>query len=347
MEQYHDALLKEIDLYAQKADSEVGLGTIFFGGGTPSTYPNHLLLDMSAKLKEKFDICDATEVSIEVNPGTADQRKLALWKEIGINRLSIGVQSLNGSVLKRLNRLQASSDVLNLLKSASYLFDNISVDLILGLPGVTKKQWKALLQTVATWPIQHVSIYFLTLHNNTRLQFQVQQEKVVLPTDAYVVDAYHWSVDFLKKYGLHRYETSNFARPGYECKHNLVYWSRKPYKGFGLGACSFDGTARFENTKKLAQYLDCMNGQQDCTESKEVLTEDQIKLEKIMLGLRQSCGVSVPFLLEKLSEEKKGRLFEAIEMLKDKKYVQQVDDKLILTSRGFILQNDIAVRLFV
>jgi len=345
MSQYHKALLTEIDLYAQRLDSKPVLKTIFFGGGTPSTYPEDLLLDMFAKLKEKFDICDQAEVSIEVNPGTVDEQKLAFFKKVGINRLSIGVQSLKDPVLKRLNRLQSSKDVLGLLGVAEQYFENISVDLILGLPGVRKREWEELLQKVVSWPLKHISIYFLTIHSNTRLKFQIQQKKVELPSDAYVVDSYHWSVRFLKRYGFAQYETSNFAQRGYECKHNLVYWERRPYKGFGLGACSFDGKVRFENKKNLIDYLDCLKDEKDCTALKEVLNEQQVRLEKIMLGLRRSSGISVKFLFENVSQEKKRRLQEIIRGLKSNEYIQQVGDNLLLTVKGFVLQNDIAVRL--
>jgi len=345
MGQYHDALLKEITLFAQSGDSKRQLETIFFGGGTPSTYPDDLLLDMSAKLKETFEIYDDAEVSIEVNPGTVSEQQLAFWKEIGINRLSIGVQSLDDAVLKKLNRLQTARDVKNVLGFAARFFENISVDLIVGLPGTTKADWKKLLNEVITWPLKHISIYFLTLHNNTQLYFQVQQKNVALPCDDAVVDSYHWSVEFLKKHGFNQYETSNFSKPGYECKHNLVYWERKPYKGFGLGACSFDGTTRFENQKNLTQYLQHVENGQDCSAKCEVLTEQQVKLEKIMLGLRRSSGVSVAFLCEKSSQEKKRRFQETIEMLKESGHVQQEGDNLVLTPLGFVLQNDIAVKL--
>ena len=345
MKQYHAALTNELDSFHKMQGHKSQLDTIYFGGGTPSTYPDDLLLDMFVKLKGKFDICDNTEVSIEVNPGTVSREQLAFWKDIGINRLSIGVQSLNDSVLKKLNRLQTADDVRRLLGYAVHFFDTISVDLILGLPGVTEDEWKALLEEVVAWPLKHISIYFLTVHENTRLYFQIKQNKIVLPTDEYVIDSYHWSVNFLKENGFDRYETSNFAKPGYKCKHNLAYWKRKPYKGFGLGACSFDGTMRFQNKKNLADYLQAVCNEEDCSESVETLTKEQVRLEKIMLGLRRSCGISIEFLYKNLSEDKKGRLRETIGMLKLSGYVQRNDNNLVLTPKGFVLQNDIAVRL--
>lgn len=345
MNQYHNALKKEISFFCENNEKKEFLKTVFLGGGTPSTYPDSLLLDMFAKLKEKFDICSNAEVSIEVNPGTVHNDQLTLWKDIGINRLSIGVQSLNDSVLRNLNRLQKSEDVRTLLSSAAFIFDNISIDLILGLPGVSQSEWKSLLKRVVTWPLKHISIYFLTIHENTQLYFGIKKNKVEISEDGLLIDLYHWSVNFLERYGFNRYETSNFAKPGFECRHNIVYWNRKPYKGFGLGACSFDGKSRFQNQKNLVFYLKSVQNCESCVSTAEVLTKEQIKLEKIMLGLRRSCGVLISDLFEDLSEIKRVKLEGTIDLLKRHNYIKQMGQRIVLTSDAFVLQNDIAVRL--
>jgi len=345
MPRYHDALKKEIDLFAQKVHKKQQLDTIFIGGGTPSTYPSDLLLDMSDKLKGIFDISEETEATIEVNPGTVSEKQLIFWRQIGINRLSIGVQSLNNSVLHRLNRLQKAADVRRLIKQASSCFESISIDLILGLPGVSTDEWKGLLQEVVKWPIQHVSIYFLTVHKDTRLYFDIQREKVVVPTDDVQIDLYHWSIDFLAQHGLQQYETSNFSRAGFECKHNNVYWDRMPYKGFGLGACSFDGTTRFQNTKNLSKYLETLESGKETTEFFEKLEPEQVRLEKIMLGLRRTKGLSLEQLFEHASDFQKKMIVKNITWLKQKNYVEELEGRLMLTSRAFVVQNDIVARL--
>lgn len=345
MEKYHIALTKEIELFTQYIDHKILLDTIFIGGGTPSTYPDNLLLDMSDKLKEKFDINGDTEVTIEVNPGTVEPHQLILWKDIGINRLSIGVQSLNSSVLQRLNRLHSAEDVRRLIVQAAGIFENISVDLILGLPGVVVAEWKDLLTEVVTWPLKHLSIYFLTLHEDTRLYFEVKKKKLELPTDDSLVQLYHWSIDFLGRYGFEQYETSNFARQGYKCKHNVACWNRKPYKGFGLGACSFDGKSRFQNDKKLISYLDCANNGVSVIEFAEKLTREQVYLEKIMLGLRTSRGVALSTLFSDISEEQKNRLIQNISWLKSNNYLQEKGDRLVLTPAALVVQNEVAVKL--
>ncbi len=324
------------------------LDTIFFGGGTPSTYPDELLLDMFAILNKACVFDQSCEISIEVNPGTVRKEQLALWKQLGINRLSIGVQSLKDSVLKNLNRHQLKEDVYCLLEQARIHFDNISVDLILGLPDVSEQEWKDLLAAVVTWPINHVSIYFLTVHESTPLYFKVKKEEIILPCDDYMIDMYYWSLNFLAQHGFEQYELSNFARgKEYVSRHNSVYWDRKPYKGFGLGACSFDGTYRLQNDKSLMPYMRAIQEEKDCTIMAEELTLEQIRLEKIMLGLRRSQGVAVDDLAEGLSEQQQKKLHEQVVLLKEKELLTEQKGKILLTPQGLAVENQVAIRLSV
>ena len=158
MGDYHEVLLKELGDYSESQSDTVPLKTVFFGGGTPSTYPLDLLAQTIEFLRNKQGFDSSYEMTIEVNPGTVTQEKLRLWKELGINRLSIGVQSLNDEVLKKLNRHQRAQDVYALLEGAAPLFDNLSVDLIVGLPGVTSEEWKGMINIITSWPIKHVSM---------------------------------------------------------------------------------------------------------------------------------------------------------------------------------------------
>lgn len=345
MERYHNALMKEMVLFAQSNPSKAALDTIFMGGGTPSTWPDNLLLDTFGTLERVFHIETHAEVSIEVNPGTVRPEQLALWKSIGINRLSIGVQSLKDSVLNNLNRKQSSADVFWVIEHASKSFDNLSIDLILGLPGVSQQEWKDLLQNVVNWPIKHVSIYFLTVHEETPLFYRVKKNEVTLVADDAMVELYQWSVDFLAQHGLQQYEISNFAREGYQSRHNSVYWDRKPYKGIGLGACSFDGKSRFQNQKQLMKYMNDIEAGNDVTTFCETLTDQQAFLEKVMLGLRRSTGLSVRDLLHDLPPAQQQSLQESIAVLQENNFLKQRDDRIILTAAGLAVQNDIAARL--
>lgn len=345
MQQYHGALTNEIEKFVYENIEKRHLKTIFMGGGTPSTYPNPLLLDMFDTLYKGFIIDNSTEISIEVNPGTVKQEQLEVWKSIGINRLSIGVQGLKDSVLKSLNRHQSAEDVAWLLAQASRFFDNISVDLILGLPDVSASEWKKLIESVVTWPISHVSIYFLTVHENTPLYFKVQKNQVTLPPDDTIIDLYHWTVDLLAQHGLWQYELSNFARPGYECKHNTVYWERTPYKGVGLGACSFDGTLRLQNEKNLMKYMAAIESGDSPIVTVEQLTQEQVHLERLMLGLRRSKGISRYALMAGVDQERIQNYDDKITLLIKNNFLREENGQLILTTKGLILENEIIVQL--
>jgi oxygen-independent coproporphyrinogen III oxidase len=345
MERYHYALKKEIILFARLQQQRSVIDTLFIGGGTPSTYPPVLLLDMFDTLYNEFDFSDKSEITLEVNPGTVSQEKLAMWKKVGINRLSIGVQSLNNAVLKGLNRHQKADDVLRLLAEAESLFNSISVDLIIGLPGISEEEWKELIYQVVTWPIKHVSVYFLTVHEDTQLYFGVKQQKIVLPSDDTIVDLYHWTIKHLATHGFEQYEISNFARKGHESRHNSVYWLRKPYKGVGLGACSFDGGVRFQNEKNLMSYLEGIEDKNTVQTVSEQLSEKQIWLEELMLGLRQIKGVLVDAILEPLDEKQQMELLKTVDSLCDAQLMRRVNNRLVLNAAGLAVANEIIVRL--
>ena len=345
MERYHKILTKEIIQFADQQNKKLPLDTIYFGGGTPSTYPDHLLLDTFGILRGNFVFSDNLEVTIEVNPGTVRPEQLSLWRDIGINRMSVGVQSLKDDVLQRLNRLQKAEDVYSLLKIAPAHFDNISVDIILGLPGVSSDDWKHLLNELVTWPIKHVSMYVLEVHDNTPLFFKVKTKKVTLPCDDEIVDLYYWSRNFLADHGLQQYEVSSFAREGYQSKHNTVYWERKPYKGFGLGACSFDGARRFQNEKNLMKYMEGVERGDDVTIFAEELTQEQVRLEYMMLGLRRVKGVLWDELKNNLTQEREVELNNKIRDLLDCNFIKENDGRLQLTPAGLVVENEIISRL--
>jgi oxygen-independent coproporphyrinogen III oxidase len=345
-ESYHHALLKEIRQFGSIYSGNKSVQTIFLGGGTPSTYPDHLLLDTFDTLKEVFTVTLDTEITIEVNPGTVTENQLAHWATLGINRLSIGVQSLNDAVLKKLNRLQSADDVRRLIALASRQFDNISVDLIVGLPGVSDDEWRAFLTEIVSWPVKHISIYYLTVHEHTQLYYGVKNKKVSLPADEGVVDLYQWSIEFLKEHGIFQYELSNFARPGYESKHNRAYWRRTPYKGFGLGACSFDGRSRFQNDKNLIRYIESSQKDlMDVTIFSEYLSIEQIRLEKIMLGIRHIEGVSINEVIEGLTIEENKQFIATVKALCENGLLYEHDGRIGLTPAGLNVENEVVLKL--
>jgi|SRR5579863_4432478 len=345
MGRYHQALCKEIKAFGAQLEHKLELDTIYMGGGTPSTYPDEALLDMFGTIRDMANFNHNSEVTIEVNPGTVRAEQLTLWRSAGINRISMGVQSLKEKALHALNRMQNTRDVYRLLEQAQGIIDNVSVDFILGLPGVSQAEWKAYLSQVVTWPIKHISMYFLMVHENTPLYFKVKSHMVDLPKDDAVVDLYHWSCQLLREHGFAQYEVSNFAKEGYQSRHNTVYWERKPYKAFGLGACSFDGQWRFQNEKSLLPYLESVDSGKDVTSFCEELTVSQIRLEKIMLGVRRSCGIAWDELVHGLTAQQGAFIAQRVAVLAQRDLLCEQNGRLILTPAGLAIENEIVRQL--
>lgn len=345
MERYHNALIKEILTYSERQAYPITLDTLFMGGGTPSTYPCSLLLDMFGTLNKVATFSPGHEITLEVNPGTVTEDKLETWKKCGINRLSVGVQSLKDTVLQKLNRNQQAADVIWLMEKAPAYIPNISVDLIIGLPEVSDQEWKELLAQVVQWPISHVSIYFLTVHEDTQLYFKLKKSEFVLPPDDAIVDLYLYSIEFLKEHGFEQYEVSNFAKQGRRSYHNSIYWERKPYMAFGLGACSFDGAKRYQNQKNLMKYLSDVETDKNIVIFEELLDENQVALEKLMLGLRKTAGISYNELLEIISNTSKQDIEKKLEKLCENNFMTIKDSQIILTPRGLAVQNQIISQL--
>ena len=191
-----------------------------------------------------------------------------------------------------------------------------------------------------------LTILFLgVLHEDTPLYFKVKRNKVDLPCDDSVVDLYLWSVALLAEHGFEQYEVSNFALPGFQSRHNSVYWDRKPYKGFGLGACSFDGARRLQNEKNLMSYMSAIENDKEVTSFVEELLPQQVRLEKIMLGLRRSAGIAFKDMCEDLTNEEQEQLKQRVAWLIEHKFVQKNDDMLVLTPAALALENEIVLKL--
>ena len=351
---YHQAMLAEIKSYAATLDplSLPKISTIFLGGGTPSLYPLPLLEELFTTLRSSFDLSSLQESVLEVNPGGLTKKHMEVWKSVGINRLSVGVQVLDDKVLYNLNRRQRNTDVFELMELAPQYFSNISADLILGLPGVTQEIWNRTLETVVRWPITHISVYFLTIHEQTPLYFRVKRKELTIAEDDALVAEYEKTIAFLALHGFEQYEISNFAKKGFESKHNQAYWNRKPYKGFGIGAASFDGQFRTVNEKKLASYIDRhLHNTIDLHQGAraapflEKLEGSQVFLEELMLGLRQKKGIAIEKLFGAILPIHKEDLVKKIAWLEQERLALLHEGQLMLTVRGMALENEIVTHL--
>lgn len=342
---YHDTLMREIAAYASTLSSKPAIKTIFIGGGTPSLYPPEKLQALFDLLRTSFDLSATTEITLESNPADVSEDRADAWEQAGINRISCGVQVLDDEVLQRLNRRQRICDV---YKAASILpkyFNNISMDLIIGLPGVSDTTWTKTVETICAWPIQHVSIYFLTVHEKTPLYYKVTKGDLILPDENALLDQYEKTVAYVTSKKFIQYEISNFAKPGFNSIHNIGYWDRRPYKGFGIGAASFDGTRRTVNDKNLTRYLE--NGQHGIFVplEQEALTPLQVTLERVMLSLRQVNGMLFGDMVCCIGSEREGRLLASLTELEQIGLLRIENNRVKLTLRGMILENDVVLRL--
>lgn len=347
MNVYNEALNKEIALFSKDVVLQKPLQTVYIGGGTPSTWPPSLLLDTFATLNNMFVFENNAEITLEVNPGTVTPEKVAAWKLCGVNRLSVGVQSLNDAVLKQMGRYHTAADVERFFKLTDGIFENISIDLIIGLPGIEKDEWRKQLETVVKWPIQHVSLYFLTVHEHTRLHADLQRGLYELPAEDEVVRMYEETIAVLGEWGIKQYEVSNCAREGFESRHNKAYWNRVAYKSFGLGASSFDGFRRFTATSNLTNYLERIQQGHDVTEQSEMLTAEQVHLERIMLGLRQIHGVAREEFFKGKSTGECAMINEQIAFFIKEGLLIEREDRIVATLRGFMFENHLVSKLTI
>ena len=290
IDEYILFLTKEIENFAKNNIREVD--TIYIGGGTPSLLTTEQIEKVVVCVKENFVLTENCEITIECNPNSLTKEKLSKYKSLGINRLSIGVQSLDDDQLSFIGRLHSSKEAIEKIKLSKEIgFENISVDLLIGLNGATAERFLVQLQMLIDLDIKHISTYMLQIEDNTLLKKMVESETVILPTDEESVEIYEKTAEFLKKNGFYRYEVSNFAKKGYESKHNLKYWIGDDYIGFGLSAHSYIDGKRWANANNFKGYY---QGEKPLD---EVLSNGQKIEEHIMLGLRCKNGIDIDYLL--------------------------------------------------
>ncbi len=331
---YTDALLAEIEARAGGARVE----SIFFGGGTPSRTSRENLTRLVARIRERFDVIPDAEFSLEANPEDVSVDAVGFWRSLGVNRLSIGVQSFHDTELRPLGRVHGRAQALEAIAIASSSGIRTSLDLILGLPQQTEESFFETLDAAISSGAGHLSLYMLDLEEGTALARQVEGERVTLPDDDLVAALYVSAVERLAAAGFAQYEVSNFARPGEECRHNLRYWRREEYLAFGIGAHSFNGDRRYANTRDIAKYI----GGAPEPEFAEILGEGEVRRETIFLGLRQAAGINYDELVRLCGEEG----IEWIDQGLSDGWLRRVGDRVAFTPSGFVLSNDYISQLF-
>jgi len=245
---YFEQLCVEIRQFSEHYSNNYYVDSIFFGGGTPTIVDASVLGAVLHAIKASYEVTDDCEITTEANPETLTEEKLKALKDAGFNRISIGVQSLNDEVLSALGRVHDAGKAREAVLLAKKYFDNVSVDLMFGLPKQNLPIWKDTLEEVLSWDIQHISFYSLQLEENTPMYQDYRDGKIEIPSWDSNRNMYHFARGLMKSRGYHHYEVSNMAMPDFECRHNLKYWNMMPYLGFGLGAHSFIENYRLERT---------------------------------------------------------------------------------------------------
>lgn len=288
-----DLLIAEADLARASVKTSAPIPTIFFGGGTPTLMEPIDLKRVLQHLEDKFGFAPDIEITIEANPDTVTKEKLAALREIGINRISFGMQSGVSHVLKVLDRTHNPANVSKATNWAKEVgFKEISVDLIYGAPGESIEDWQTTIWTALELPITHISAYALIVEAGTKLAGQVKRGEVVIPEDDQTADKYLIADESFSKAGFDWYELSNWSKAGSECRHNIAYWVGANWWGLGPGAHSHVDGVRFWNVKHPAAYQDRLTTGAEPIQEREILTEEQMASERLMLEIRLKSGIA-------------------------------------------------------
>ncbi len=333
---YFEKLVKEID--CNNIQDKI-VNTIYIGGGTPSFPDSKYIVETLKKIKEKFIVDTNTEITIEVNPGTVTKEKLLDYKNAGVNRVSLGLQSTQDRLLKLIGRIHNYDEFLNTFNLCKEVeFKNINIDLMLALPTQTEKELVDSLNDVINLNPTHISIYSLILEDGTELKKMIEKGIVKLPQEEIERKMYWKTKKILEKNGYNHYEISNFSKVGFESKHNLDCWNQEEYIGFGLSAHSYFENKRFSNTDNFNEYIRCENFNDIINLNEKQSREDKLK-EFMMLGLRKIEGVSITEF------EKRFRInplfyfrFE-LNKLTDEGLIEVDLDKIKLTTKGLDFAN--------
>lgn len=290
MDRYQKALLAHMRETAPLAQG-IGVDSIYFGGGTPSYYGAKRIRELLTHLHKLFQVDRDAEVTVECNPDSTDYKLLHTLRKAGVNRISLGMQSADGEELQRIHRIHTPHQTDQAVEAARKAkFANVSLDLIYGLPGQTMDSWKATVEHALSLIPQHLSCYGLKVEEGTPLARRVAEGEV-LPDDDQQADLYLWTVGRLERAGLPQYEISNFAKPGYESRHNLRYWLTRPYIGFGPGAHSDFGGRRYSFVRDLDAYIRGVLEGGDIIDASELIPQRERCGEYLMLRLRTTRGV--------------------------------------------------------
>ena len=342
VDSYLEHLIEEYDSYDIKK-----LRTLYIGGGTPTALSAHQLAFLLEKLTDKLDLSYLEELTIEANPGDLDQEKIAVLKDSPVNRVSLGVQTFNDRMLKKIGRSHLEKDIYeNIANLKKAGFDNISIDLIYALPKQTMEDVKINVAKAIALDIPHMSLYSLILENHTVFMNRMRRGKLPLPKEDLEAEMFDYIIAELEKAGFEHYEISNFSKPGFESRHNLMYWDNAEYYGIGAGASGYVNGVRYKNHGPIRHYLQEVEAG-NARVQEEVLTLKEKMEEEMFLGLRKKSGVS-----KKRFEEKFGLSFEdqygaVVSELTEQGLLVPDKDIVRMTKKGLFLGDTVAEKFIL
>jgi len=339
------SLIKELELRKNYLTSEIK--TIYFGGGTPSILNKKHLEKLFDKIRNTFNVSENAEISFECNPDDLNQEKLILLNYLGVNRLSIGIQSFDDKDLKFMNRSHNSDEAINSVKLAQEVgFDNISIDLIYSLPSQSVENWQKNLEITFGLSIQHISSYSLTIEKNTQLSHLIETKKIIELDEKTSSEHFNLLLKESKKNEFIQYEISNFGKEGYFSKHNSSYWENKNYLGIGPSAHSYNGESRSWNISNNKNYIEMISENKLPSET-EILSKNQKYNEYIFTSLRTMWGVDLKRVQEKFDEKIYNYLLLQVVKWKETSDILHTKNTLKLTEKGKLLADAIASDLFI
>lgn len=337
-------LCRELELRKEELP-EAGYKTIYFGGGTPSLLTSEELVRIFGTIYSNYNIAENPEITLEANPDDLSEEKIKMLAASKINRLSIGVQSFFEEDLKLMNRAHNAGEALESIKLAKQYFDNISIDLIFGVPGMSDERWKENLTIALELGVPHISSYALTVEPNTALQKFIEKGKVKPVDDEAARRHFEILVQILTNNGFEHYEFSNFGKPGYFSQNNTAYWLGKPYLGIGPSAHSYDGNSRKWNVSNNSLFIKAMEKDNLPQQTEKLSTADKFN-EYVMTRLRTKFGVSLEEVAEKFGNDYKQHFLKNAVLLQQKQLLEERDNVYHITTQGKFLSDGIAADLF-
>ena len=344
--EYINAILKEIETRCRETDIP-DIGTVYFGGGTPSLISPGGISAILSAIAENFKLTNP-ETTIEVNPGTVDLEKLKGYRNAGITRLSIGVQSFNDRLLVNLGRSHSRKDALNTLESAGKAgFDNTGIDLIHSIEGESLQDWEDDLKEAVSLHPEHISAYNLTIEEGTPFHHSQEKGLLYLPQEEEQTEMLLTTIEILCSAGYEHYEVSNYAMPGFRSQHNQIYWNGGDYLGIGVSAHSYIRKGwgiRRANSSNLTEYLNLINNKGTAVVDEEILSKEKAMGEAVFLGLRMMEGIVLNDFESRFGTGIETAFTNAVEELRTEGFLIYDKDNLKLTRKGLLFYNDVAIR---